>query len=277
MDVIWEANLLETQTTVKQNKLTIDMLFAIDIGNTNIDLALFEGKQLISKRTIPSRETNQTNHATSVNNFVHNNTIEKKIDAALISSVVQGLGNKFVHYCSSNDIAAQQVDNTWDLGIAIDYDPPEHAGIDRLLSAAAAFDIAPDQHSVVIADAGTAITVDIVDSSGNYLGGAITPGYHLMNQALHSSTSLLPHVDLKRIGVLPASNTPEGIRTGVLYGAASIVDGIGQRLAQSVSTPSWLVITGGDGPMLFSHIQKYHKCVPHLVLHGLAKAWELRH
>jgi type III pantothenate kinase len=277
LDVIWEANLLETQTTVKQNKLTIDMLFAIDIGNTNIDLALFEEKQLISNRTIPSRETNQTDHATSVNNFVHNNTTEKKIDAALISSVVQGLGNKFVQYCSSNDIAAQQVDNTWDLGITINYDPPEHAGIDRLLSAAAAFDIAPHQHSVVIADAGTAITVDIVDSSANYLGGTITPGFHLMNQALHSCTSLLPHVDLKKTGVLPASNTPEGIRSGLLYGAASIVDGIGQRLAQSVSTPSWLVITGGDGPMLFPHIQKYHKCVPHLVLHGLAKAWELRH
>ena len=249
------------------------MLFAIDIGNTNIDLALFERNQLISRKTIPSRQTNKTDHAQSVRDFVRNNSTGKEIGAALISSVVQELGNKFVHHCSSNNIAAQQVDSNWDLGITINYDPPEHAGIDRLLSATAAFDIAPEEHSVVIADAGTAITVDIVDSSGIYLGGTISPGFHLMNQTLSSSTSLLPSVDLKETAFLPASNTAEGIRSGVLYGAASIVDGIGERLTKSVSTPSWLVITGGDGPMLFPHIHKYHKCVPNLVLHGLAKVW----
>jgi len=137
--------------------------------------------------------------------------------------------------------------------------------------------MAPSKHSVIIADAGTAITVDIVDSSGTFLGGSITPGLNLMNQALKSGTSLLTSVDLKETPLLPAQSTPEGIRSGVLYGAVSTIEGIGLRLAATVSTPSWFVITGGDGPMLFPHVKRYRKYVPNLVLYGLAKVWERQH
>jgi len=251
------------------------MLFAIDIGNTNIDLGLFDQNQLVAKETIPSFQANKTSHEKSVNGFLLNNTKRETIKGALISSVVRDLGTKFVSYCESNDIVAQQVDTNWDLGLAISYDPPEHVGIDRLLSATAAFDMAPSKHSVIIADAGTAITVDIVDSSGNFLGGSITPGLNLMNQALKSGTSLLTNVELEEAPLLPARNTPEGIRSGILYGAASAIEGIGLRLAETVLTPSWFVITGGDGPMLFPHVKKIDKYVPNLVLYGLAKVWTL--
>ena len=253
------------------------MLLAIDIGNTNIDLALFEESLLVSKKTISTRQINYGDHEISVSEFIKNNSLDKRISAALISSVVKGLGSNFVHYCSQNKIAAKQVDSTWDLGIVIDYYPPEHAGIDRLLSATAAFEIAPQKHSVVIADAGTAVTVDLVDSSGTYLGGTIAPGLKLMSQALTSNTSLLPDINLEKNPSLPASNTPEGIRSGVLYGTASMIDGLGERLAQSVSTPTWSVITGGDGPLLFSHIHRYQKCICNLVLYGLAKVWRRHH
>lgn len=253
------------------------MLFAIDIGNTNIDLGLFDQNQLVVQKTISRYAVNKTYHEKSVNSFIVKNTKRKTIKRALISSVVRDLGTKFIRYCTSNNISAQQVDTNWDLGLAISYNPPEHVGIDRLLSATAAFDMAPSKHSVIIADAGTAITVDIVDSFGTFLGGSITPGLNLMNQALKSGTSLLTNVELEKAPLLPATNTPEGIRSGILYGAASAIEGIGLRLAETVSTPSWFVITGGDGLMLFPHLKKYKKYVPNLVLYGLAKVWERQH
>lgn len=251
------------------------MFLAIDIGNTNVDLGLFSEGALIAHGKVPTYPpAGASGHSAQLQHFVEEHASLPAVQYALIASVVRDMGSLFVEHCQQQHIAAQQVDSSWDLGLHIDYDHPERVGIDRLLAAAAAF--AATQTAVVVADAGTALTVDAIDADGTFLGGAIAPGLHMMLGALRAGTSLLPSIELTQHAVLPGKNTPDGMRAGVLYGAAALVDGLCQRLVETLPANAHSVLTGGDANRLFPLTHRIERCESALVLRGLLLAFERR-
>ena len=164
--------------------------------------------------------------------FIAKHANHQHVKQALIASVVRGIETDLIAACNRCDIAAHSVDSDWDLGLQIRYDNPQHVGTDRLLAASAALVEAPPNTALVIADAGTAITVDLLSAEGTFLGGTIAPGLQMMLKSLRAGTSLLPEIELGDSAPLPAGNTPDGMRAGILFGAASLIDGLRDRLGE---------------------------------------------
>jgi len=165
-----------------------------------------------------------------------------------------------------------------DLPMKLDVDEPAKTGIDRLLAAWAAYDYAREQNQpngpVIVIQAGTAVTVDFVNSEGIFCGGAIMPGLGLSLQLLAAGTDQLPWLGNHFVAVLPelpGKNTVQAISAGVnaaLVGGASHL--VQRYRNQSPNGPNVkVVVTGGDGSLLLPHIVKPAEFVEHLVLRGL--------
>lgn len=165
-----------------------------------------------------------------------------------------------------------------DLSMKLDVDEPAKTGIDRLLAAWAAYNTTYAQNQpngpIIVIQAGTAVTVDFVDSEGVFCGGAIMPGLGLSLQLLAAGTDQLPWLGNHFVNILPelpGKNTVQAISAGVnaaLVGGASHL--VQRYRNQSPNGPNVkVVLTGGDGSLLLPHIVKPAEFVEHLVLRGL--------
>ncbi|MFG0255337.1 MAG: type III pantothenate kinase [Rhodopirellula sp. JB053] len=161
-----------------------------------------------------------------------------------------------------------------DLPISVATDHPNRVGIDRLVGAFGAS--SGYETPLVIVDAGTTVTVDLVDADGTYRGGAIIPGLEMQTAALASGTDALPHLDWQSNSqdsmTRPATNTASAIRLGIL---SSVTGGI-ERLVRLYGQPQRVVVTGGDSELIAATLQEspaadyeiHHH--PHLVCRTLA-------
>jgi len=148
---------------------------------------------------------------------------------------------------------------------------PESVGMDRLCCAAAAY--AAEGRACVVADLGTAITVDCVDDDGHFMGGAIFPGFGLQAGVLAERTALLPQIVVERpLGPL-GQNTEQAIRSGIFYGSIGAI----RRLVESYSDilGHWpaLFLTGNDAPLVAESLEIADRLVPNLCLRGVALAY----
>jgi type III pantothenate kinase len=152
----------------------------------------------------------------------------------------------------------------------VDY--PDQLGIDRLLAAHAARQ--RFGKPLVVVDAGSAVTIDWVDSNGDFCGGAILPGLALQLAALANETDALPQIELRIAGPLgrPAKNTADAIRLGVVTGILATIERLADefaRVADLTSAESELILTGGDAPLIASHLGRPHRLAENLVCRGL--------
>ena len=251
------------------------MLIAFDIGNTHIDLALFsDGVLLARDRMRTHSQPSDSRYAKQLMRFITTHANRHLVKRALIASVVRDIEADLISACHQCDIAAHAVDSSWDLGLKIRYDNPQHVGIDRLLALATAFAEAPPNTALVVADAGTAITVDLLSAEGTFLGGTIAPGLQMMLKSLRAGTSLLPEIVLDDCVSLPATSTPDGMRAGILHGAASLIDGLRDRIGETVADPVLSILTGGDAQRLHPLTRSNWQCDSTLVLRGLYSAYD---
>ena len=179
------------------------MLLVIDIGNTHVDLGLFSVEQAIAAQTAEFvqdlvRHTKYPTDAAVPNNLQQLfASLTSPLDGVAIGSVVTGLADDYANlcrpYCRGPVV---EVTGRWDWGLHIDYDDADRVGVDRLAAAAAAYHHPAKRQAAIIADAGTALTIDAVDAKGTFLGGAIAPGLRLGLQALSTGTSLLPPIEI---------------------------------------------------------------------------------
>jgi type III pantothenate kinase len=154
--------------------------------------------------------------------------------------------------------------------IAVDH--PDRLGIDRLLSAYAAsrrFSL-----PAVVIDAGSAVTVDWISDTGSFCGGAILPGLGLQSRSLATETEALPQLQWDQPGSvsLPAKNTGDAIRGGILVGVSAAIDELIVRyrvIAQATSDQLEVVLTGGDAATISPHLRHNHRVIPNLVCRGL--------
>ncbi len=244
-------------------------IVAVDVGNTAVKLALqFESS--IEYREIRIGSSGWELSAIGwVREKLGSQQAAGNSPQWRIASVQRSAATKLRHAIASaqRDALIQQV--TWpDVPIKMNVDSPDRVGIDRLLSAFAAW--SRFGSPAVVIDAGSAITVDWVDPSGTFCGGAIMPGLELQSRSLVMGTEALPQIELNTDAPieLPAKNTVAAIRAGIVLGVAAALDGLIERYA-SASDKFIVVLTGGDARTLSPHVRKSHEVIFNLVCQGL--------
>ncbi len=257
------------------------MIIGIDVGNTAIKLAIADDTDAVVKRVAEPHALESISHTLS-------DLSRSEAADVRIASVNRAKTNELIALTQS--IAGERVrfrQITYaDLRISIATDSPERIGIDRLVGA---FGAAKSYNlPLIVVDAGTTVTVDLVDAAGVYRGGAIIPGLEMQTRALAAGTDALPEIDWqascepKCVAAprrVPARDTIAAIRLGIL---SSVVGGI-ERLVRLYGNPQCVVVTGGDCRCIASALQSSSQhdfethLHPHLVcrtLAGLATARE---
>lgn len=223
------------------------MLLAIDVGNTNMTFAAFSGKSLVKEwriATSASRTAEEygvwLSHAMAIDDLrtgdINNVIIGTVVPGALFN--LKGLCKRYFN-CSPLVIGEPNVN----IGMTPQIDNPKEAGADRLVDAVAA-------HSkyggpLIVIDFGTATTLDVVDSNGNYSGGIIAPGVNLSLDALHSAAAKLPRIAVERPENVIGKNTIECMQSGIYWGYISMVEGLIDRMQAEFGGGLKTVATGG--------------------------------
>jgi type III pantothenate kinase len=147
------------------------------------------------------------------------------------------------------------------------YTYPEQVGQDRLVGAYAAWK--QFKRACIVADFGTAITIDVVTKRGEYLGGVIAPGLEISLEALATRTALLPKVELRDPPELLGRDTANSIRSGLIHGCAALCDGLIRELKSRYVPNATVVATGGASPFMAKYAKSLTHLKPHLILEGL--------
>lgn len=224
------------------------MILAIDIGNTHIVLGgITEGNVDFIARISTDRIKTEDEYGVEIMNILKLYNIDRnKIEGGIISSVVPGVLN-CVKQAVELVIGSEPlvVGPGIKTGLNILMDNPASVGSDRIASAVAALDeIKPP---VIIVDMGTATTIDVVDKNKNYIGGAIMPGVEISLQALAARTAQLPSIGLEKPKKVIGKNTIDCMKSGVLFGAAGMIDGCVERIKEELGEDCNVIITGGLG------------------------------
>jgi type III pantothenate kinase len=162
-----------------------------------------------------------------------------------------------------------------DVPIPVKTDAPEKTGIDRVVNIAAAYE--QMQKACVVVDAGTAVTIDVCNDAGEFLGGAILPGASVMLASLKQHTAALPAVALAVPESAIGKNTEQAMLNGVYHGIRGMVKEIVENYATELGTWPDLICTGGDAKILFDGWELVHAISPDLTLYGIALAYTQHH
>ena len=245
------------------------MLLAIDIGNSTTKLGVFEREKLITRLSIP---TGRHQTGDQIDDSISEN-LNYPFDAVIISSVVPETNDAFEKFCEKRfQLTPVFVDNKLNFGLKILYNPPENLGIDRAVAAFAAREKygAP----VIVCDFGTATTIDLVNASGEFAGGIITPGIATLADSLFQKTSKLPRVEIKKPASVIGHSTVGSIQSGIYFGYVGLVKGILQEMFQTVGATPKVVATGGFAAMLAESVEEIEIVDENLMLEGLRRIYE---
>jgi type III pantothenate kinase len=168
------------------------------------------------------------------------------------------------------------LDSWQQLPLRVLVERPDCVGIDRLLNGVAASRRLPGGVAAVLVDAGSAVTVDFLDESGAFAGGAIFPGLGLMARALRDYTALLPLVQVEQPEPpVPGTSTPAAIQAGVFWAVAGGIQALLARLAAGATVTPQIFVTGGDGPLLAKALHRDVHLWPNMTLEGIRIAAEI--
>jgi type III pantothenate kinase len=248
------------------------MLMAIDIGNTNIHIGLWDAhtwRHSWRARTVPGKMADE--YAALLRSFLEGDGLSyASITGIAIGSVVPALTGVWVqlaeHYCK---IAPLVVNHETQTGVRIEIDHPEQAGADRIINAAAVVALYGGGPAIVI-DFGTATTFDVISRSGAYRGGAIAPGITIAHDALVARAARLYKVDLVPPACAIGTNTMTAMQSGIFLGYVGLVEGLVRRITREMGEPDVRVIaTGGLAPLFYDNTDVIHEIAPELTLDGL--------
>ncbi len=252
------------------------MLLAIDIGNTNITLGLFQGDQLgpcWRIRTIHEKMPDEYGVLLE-QLFNHRGHQPQQVSAVAVASVVPPLTQVFAEVCREYlGMSPLVVDAGVRTGVRIRVDNPREVGADRVVDAAAVRALYGGPACVV--DFGTATTFDAVSTEGDYLGGAIAPGIGIAAQALFERTAKLPRVELARPPAVIGRNTSHSMQSGLIYGYVGLVEGMVARFRKELGPTMKVIATGGLAPVIAAETDVIDIVDPWLTLLGLRLIWEL--
>ena len=252
-------------------------IIAIDIGNTNLHIGLFIHDEQISIESLPGDNKAKIKAALSAawdQCPVATSSAEDKRDAVIVvCSVHPERTEQFRQLVRDTlDERIYLVGEDIDLPITAWVDAPTEVGVDRLVSAAAAYAVA--ENAVIVADFGTAVTIDMVDAQGVFQGGVIFPGFDLAAQSLKDHTAKLPKVSVSRPSEPLGKNTEDAINCGLYYSAIGALQEIIQRFSQKNGTWPQTVITGSGAQVIYQDCEFIDSYVPHMVIKGIVLAYK---
>lgn len=246
------------------------MLLAIDIGNTNIAVGLFDEASLIKHWKIMSdREKTCDEYAVTLVNLFSMSTIDKaSIESVIFSSVVPPLTPVFQTLSLSLFGAkALVVGPGLKTGMPILYENPLEVGADRIVLAVAAY--AKHGGPAIVVDFGTATTFDAVSAQGEYLGGAIAPGMQIAAESLYLRTAKLPRIEIRKPKKAIGRTTVASMHSGLYFGYIGLVTFLIAEFKKELEGEAKVVATGGFASLLLPEVPAIDCHEPNLVLEGL--------
>ena len=250
------------------------MLLAIDVGNTEVTLGLFDGRRLTRSFRLSSETRRTADEISLALTQIFPELARRGEHAAVLASVVPTATASFLEaarkVCGGEPL---EVSSRIPTGVDVEYRDPQSAGADRIANAAAALALygAP----VVIVDFGTATTFDVILRERRYIGGVIAPGIVTGAEHLIRRAARLSAFELKPPPHVVGRSTEESLQSGVYYGAVGQVDAIVRRIAQEEGIKPRVIATGGLAPMIAKHSETIEKVDPDLTLHGLRIIYEM--
>jgi type III pantothenate kinase len=246
------------------------MILLFDIGNTHTHVGLANDRRVVKQTDIPTREWFGGNAAAFVKKF----SGAEKITGVVLCSVVP----------RATPLVRKTVRAIWKLeilelnaktirGVGIDYPKPDSIGPDRLANAVAAkFRFGAP---VVVVDFGTAVTFDVVDAIGNYVGGIIAPGLAAMTDYLHEKTALLPKIKIREVKSAVGKSTEHAMLVGAVQGYRGLVRELIGELKRELRAKNLPVVaTGGYAKLIAAKLLEISAVKPDLTLEGLRLVWK---
>jgi len=262
------------------------MILTIDIGNTTTSFGVFEQGKLKSQFAIATQPNRTPDEITlQLKALAKTRSLHlRRAQQVILCSVVPRMSSVLIQALSSlaeprgdrgaesrakrgNTVPIRVVGQDLEVPLINRYTYPEQVGQDRLVGAYAAW--RQFKRDCIVADFGTAITIDVVTKKGEYLGGVIAPGLDISLEALATRTALLPKVELREPPELLGRDTANSIRAGLLYGCAALCDGLVTQLKRRYVPNATVVATGGVSPLIAKYTKTIAHLRPYLVLEGL--------
>lgn len=252
------------------------MIIAIDVGNTNIVIGVVDEQKIrFTERMSTDTKKTSLEYAILIKNLLDFNGITRDmIEGSILSSVVPPL----------NYPLSQAVEKVVGLpttivgpgvktGLNILIDDPATLGADMVVAAVAAIKqyqekMTPAKPMIVI-DMGTVTTISVLDEKGGFLGGLLTPGPRTILDSLFQGTAQLPAIGLMAPKKVVGSNTVDCMRSGVVYGQASLLDGVIDRICEEQGKDFFLLATGGLARVIVPYCKHDIVCDDDLLLRGL--------
>jgi type III pantothenate kinase len=249
------------------------MILLFDIGNTNTHVGLANEQRVLKQINVPTREWFGGNVNMRVQNFVGSQKIIGTILCSVVppatprvKKIVRALWKLNVLELSPKTLR----------GVGVDYPKPNSIGPDRLANAVAAkFHFGAP---VVVVDFGTAVTFDVVNAKGNYVGGIIAPGLAAMTDYLHEKTALLPKIKIREVKSAIGKSTEHAMLVGAVQGYRGLVRELIGELKRELRAENLPVVaTGGYAKLIAAKLPEISEVRVDLTLEGLRLAWQMKH
>lgn len=251
------------------------MLLAVDIGNTNITLGVFDGENLLFTARLAT-DANRTGDQYAVEMmgmFALNRCELALIDGSIISSVAPAVtGSVSIAVAKTFGVEAIVVGPGIKTGLHIAINDPAELGADLLCVSVAALKKYPLPNAVC--DLGTASTITVLDKDGRMIGGIIYPGIRTSLMALVNNAALLPQISYETPRQVVGRNTIDCMRSGLILGAASLLDGMLERVEEELGMPVTAIATGGFSADVIRNCKRRFILDENLVLEGLRILYE---
>lgn len=254
------------------------MLLAVDVGNTNITIGVFDKDKLIGNFRMTTRISRTSDeYGTSIGDILTLNGIERRgIKNAIVASVVPALNHSLTSgIIKYFDIEPIIVECSLKTGIRIATDNPAQVGADRIVDAAGAYYLY--KGPILVIDFGTATTYDLVNSDGEFVAGVTAPGIRISAKALWEDAAKLPEVEIKKPDSILARETISSMQAGLVYGQIGQTEYIVSKMIEESGYKDVKVVaTGGLGGMISRETECIDEYNPDLTLIGMRRVFELQ-
>jgi type III pantothenate kinase len=251
------------------------MLLAVDVGNTQTVLGVFDQKKLLCDfRISTDRDKTADELAITLADLLRLQELKlQDIKALIVSSVVPSHTSALTTMARDHlNISPLIVGPGVKTGMPILYENPHEVGADRIVNGVAAFTLYGGP--AIVVDFGTATTFDVISEKGEYLGGAIAPGVQISADALFTVAAKLSRVDIVRPKAVIGKNTAESLQSGILFGYAGQVDAMVNRITEELGKKPVVIATGGLAELVHPECRTIEKLDLLLTLKGLQMIFE---
>jgi type III pantothenate kinase len=258
------------------------MLLAIDVGNTNVTIGVFDGNRLAhSWRLAALRERTADELGILITRLFEQARVPvPAVTGIVIASVVPPLTRPMEEMSERYFSRTALVVDASNAGMPVRYTPAGDVGADRIVNAVAAWETLGRAGGIplIVVDFGTATTFDVISSEGEYLGGIICPGINISAEALFAKAARLPRVDVRKPASVIGQNTVGAMQSGLLFGYVEMVDGLVRRIREELPGGSGAIVlaTGGLADVISGESRAIEHVIPNLTLDGLRLIWERR-